>query len=295
MRAKETRRLILAGAAISILSCKGEDYTYRPPEETEKPMPRKFLPMPSHEPPAKEGPPRMEAREEEGGRLNTRTGRGCMEGMAPEGPFCIDRFEIVLLDRDGGMFPWNRHPPEHMEGLRAVSLPSVNPQGHLSQGQAAKACRNSGKRLCSSDEWEKACRGPNSNAFPYGPSPGRAICNIGNKPQHILDKYFPDIPHLKRAGREFNAPMLLLDPAYQTKTGQMAACVTLSGVYDLDGNMSEWVSDQVTKPGDGMVYGTFRGAPFSGGAHEGCARKTTGHDHKYYDYSLGTRCCADKK
>jgi hypothetical protein len=94
---------------------------------------------------------------------------------------------------------------------------------------------------------------------------------------------------LQRRGREFNDPMLLLDPSYQTKTGQMEGCVTREGVYDLDGNMSEWVSETIAR--GGMVFGTFRGAPFSGGVFEGCARKTTGHAAEYYDYSTGTRCC----
>lgn len=293
------RRLLYAGAAsLCALSCKSESYEYRPPEkaETAPALPPRMPAPPLAEPPKAADASEMEGKEPdpaESSGPREETAPGCPEGMAGIGSFCMDRFEGILVDAGGKRFPRNMHPPEDMSGLKAVSVRDAGPQGHLSQDQADKACLNAGKRLCTSDEWERACRGPAGNAFPYGPVSDPSRCNLGKR-IHILDKYFPDIPHLRRAGNEFNDPLLLLDPEYQARTGRMGGCVSPEGVYDLDGNMSEWVSDRVVRPGDPRVYGVFRGAPFSGGAHEGCARKTTGHDAKYYDYSLGARCCASK-
>ena len=73
-----------------------------------------------------------------------------------------------------------------------------------------------------------------------------------------------------------------LDP-----TGANPACVSAEGVYDLHGNLHEWVADP---------DGTFRGgfyvdAKING---EGCSYRTTAHGRRYHDYSTGFRCCADR-
>lgn len=297
-----------------LLSCNREK-AYEAPQGTLPEPSRTYAPMaeaPIARPPASPAPKRTasgaSAEKPEAGTsaaagsssdagpalaLKLGTGAGCPEGMARTGSFCIDRFEIALEGKDGTRFRHNVHPPEGMDGLSAISIPEVSPQGHLSQPQAMKACQNAGKRLCTSDEWEAACKGKAGNPFPYGAAMDASACNVDKRSPHILDYYFPGTPHLKRTGKEFNDPMLLLDPAYQTKAGRMPLCVTPEGVYDMDGNMSEWVSDSESR--GGVTYGTFRGAPFSGYAKEGCARKTTAHDARYYDYSTGARCCADMR
>jgi formylglycine-generating enzyme required for sulfatase activity len=183
-------------------------------------------------------------------------------------------------------------PPEDMRGLRTASSGGVFPQGYLNQPQARLACQNAGKRLCTLDEWQGACRGTGGMKYPYGMSFEDGRCNTLKAP-HILDKIFPDIPHLRRMGKEFNDPRLLQEPGYLAKAGEYNGCTTESGIHDMAGNLSEWVDDSVTR--DGMLYGTFAGGPFSGPVRGGCGHWTNVHAAKYSDYSIGTRCCADKK
>jgi formylglycine-generating enzyme len=216
-------------------------------------------------------------------------GRGCKENMARVKQFCIDRYEIHLVGRDGAALPYNQPAPYNMNGIIARSSPGVFPQGHLSQETSRKACENAGKRLCTLDEWQSACNGMGSRKYPYGVQAVAGNCNVNKRDPHILDKHFPDIPHMKRAGKQFNDPALLLDPDYLEKTGQRTMCVTPDGLFDMDGNLSEWVDDTVQK-GDGL-HGTFAGDAFSGAGIQGCERKTQAHTANYLDYSMGTRCC----
>ena len=225
----------------------------------------------------------------------TKTDKGCPSTMARAGNFCIDRFEIALIRKDKSFYPFSDVPPYNMAGIIAISKPGIFPQGFMSQVQAKTACEAAGKRLCTSDEWETACVGAKKQAFPYGNEHAEGKCNVNKREPHILDKLFPDIQHLKRTGTQFNDPMLALEPGYLSQTGEYPQCVTESGVFDMDGNLSEWVSDTRTRDGQSITFGVFRGAPFSGYTKEGCARKTDAHDQKYHDYSTGARCCADAK
>jgi formylglycine-generating enzyme required for sulfatase activity len=69
-------------------------------------------------------------------------------------------------------------------------------------------------------------------------------------------------------------------------TGSHAQCTNDYGVYDMVGNVHEWVDDP---------EGTFLGG-FYLDTHQlgdGCNYRTPGHDVYYHDYSTGFRCCAD--
>jgi formylglycine-generating enzyme required for sulfatase activity len=103
--------------------------------------------------------------------------------------FCVDRHE----------YPGRGRPPR-----RGVSLAA-----------ARAACHSRGTRLCSVEEWTRACGG---RRFPYGETYQRGRCSTGGK-----------------------APR----PA-----GSRRGCRSRWGVYDLSGNVSEWVSDGVTMGGD---------------------------------------------
>ncbi len=213
---------------------------------------------------------------------------GCRVEMARVGSFCIDRWEVHLVDRrTGERHPENKSPTRNINNLKAVSSPDVYPQGHMSQIVARKACQNAGKRLCRQEEWERACSGTSKRRFPYGNEKDLSVCNVNKRNPYILDKLFPNIPHMKRSGREFNHPDVLLEPGYLSTTGEYARCVTPERVFDMDGNLSEWVEE--TKDENGV----FKGDPFSGAGKSGCFRTVGGHLQQYLDYSLGTRCCSN--
>ena len=205
--------------------------------------------------------------------------------VAIEGRFCIDRHEasLVQVDAQGqelGVHPHNRG----VEGkrVRAVSWRGVLPQSYISQEEALEACKQAGKRLCSGEEWQRACKGPGGAIFPYGARFRRGLCNDeGVSPLRLL--------HGAQAPsdlRSMNEPRLTEVAGTVARTGVYARCSTEEGVFDLVGNVHEWTA------GPGAV---FRGGYFldTKTLGEGCDYATQGHGPSYRDYSTGFRCCAD--
>ena len=69
-------------------------------------------------------------------------------------------------------------------------------------------------------------------------------------------------------------------------TGHRAECTNAYGVYDMVGNLHEWVDDP---------DGTFRGGYYMDTSKngDGCSYQTTAHDFTYHDYSTDFRCYLD--
>jgi hypothetical protein len=68
-------------------------------------------------------------------------------------------------------------------------------------------------------------------------------------------------------------------------TGSTPRCKSTwgtDGVYDMVGNLDEWLDDP---------EGVFAGGFFSRGTKEGCEARVSVHPFQYFDYSLGARCC----
>ncbi|HSC87823.1 MAG TPA: SUMF1/EgtB/PvdO family nonheme iron enzyme [Polyangiaceae bacterium] len=247
--------------------------------------------------------------------------RRCPAEMAEVDGFCIDRWEVHTVDVATGARLSPHYPPEPkllafvhdywtveaprvgsqraralplpplpdvQRGAfspRAVSAPGELPQGYFTYFSAKRACENAGKRLCSEAEWTQACRSRGGTKHPYSDhfEPGR--CNVfrnmhpayelhGNSSLGHLD------PRLGLVWEEGTKPLLLT-------TGQLPGCVSMTrqdgAVYDMVGNLDEWIEDP---------EGTFLGGFFSRSTRDGCEAKIDGHAAIYTDYSLGTRCCA---
>src|SRR3954462_14495245 len=133
---------------------------------------------------------------------------GCPSEMARVGATCVDRYEASLLRRndDGALVP---HPNSARPTGRvfvAVSKAGVKPQGYISQLEAASACQNAGKRLCSLTEWYRSCRGDKNTLFPYGPTYVHGRCNV-NKP-HLLSMLHGSDPNAWKYDTGFNDPEL---------------------------------------------------------------------------------------
>jgi formylglycine-generating enzyme required for sulfatase activity len=196
--------------------------------------------------------------------------------------FCIDRWEASLVtaaDPEQSISPYST-PGEAQ--VRAVSRPNVTPQGYISRDQAERACRTANKRLCTEQEWETACRGDPPRAFPYGDARRKGACNdAGVSPLHV---YYPEAPSTYQPG-PMNDPRLNQTKDTVAKTGSFADCTNRFGIFDMVGNLHEWVmSDRATFRG-----GYFLDTKING---EGCAYRTTAHAPAYHDYSTGFRCCA---
>jgi hypothetical protein len=60
--------------------------------------------------------------------------------------------------------------PFSIDALPYPNEPGVPPLTAITSMEAAKLCEARGQRLCTELEWERACRGPNGDAFSAGPS-----------------------------------------------------------------------------------------------------------------------------
>jgi formylglycine-generating enzyme required for sulfatase activity len=218
---------------------------------------------------------------------NDRLHGRCPEGMADiDGRFCIDRYEATLMDvlangEERAHSPFS--PVGDVTRFRAVNARSMYPQGYISAVEAKRACSESGKRLCRVEEWGKACRGPDAKSFGYGErrEPGR--CNdTGKNP--VLSLYGRG--HWN--WRTMNQPLLNQQEGTLARTGEHSGCTNGYGVYDMVGNLHEWVADA-----NGTFYGGYYQDVSSVGHGEGCGYITTAHEARYHDYSTGFRCCAD--
>ncbi len=239
------------------------------------------------------------------------TGRCPPEMVDVQGQFCIDRYEIGLIDGASGrsLSPYY-HPtraqtvasftryrklaathevtvPEppafQLEGEvepSARSLPDVLPHGYLSGQIAEQACRRAGKRLCAHSEWLLACRGQQRRAFPYGDSYREGACNV-------FREAHPGVLLRGDASREHLDPRLSLAASERgpllRRTGATPSCRSEWGhdaIFDLVGNLDEWVAE-----------GFFVGGFYSRATREGCEARIASHPAQYFDYSLGARCC----
>lgn len=236
-------------------------------------------------------------------RADTATDSGaCPPEMArvtrPQGAFCIDRWEASLEERlpggKGRPWPGNQLVTGHEAGLFAVSVSNRKPQGYISGAEAARACANAGKRLCEIDEWLRTCRGPRGKTYPYGDTRKPNVCNDrfhgeGAHPvQTLFDRFAkPDSDRQSMWQTEWmNDPRLHELPESVEPAGARGGCKNEYGVYDLVGNLHEWVAD----PEGTFVGGFFMDTRQNG---EGCGYRTRAHDFNYHDYSTGFRCCRD--
>ena len=99
------------------------------------------------------------------------------------------------------------HDGRSCAGIYAVSLPSEIPSAHITWFQAQEACANSGKRLPTSAEWQVGADGTPDP----GPDNRATDCNSASNSV--------------------------------SSTGSRAACISARGVFDMAGNLEEWVAD----------------------------------------------------
>ena len=176
----------------------------------------------------------------------------CPEGMvAIDNAYCMDVYEASKPDATA--------TAEGVDESMATSRFGVMPWkigNHNDKAQAA--CVAAGKRLCTANEWEFACRGANDTTYGYGDTYQPKTCNG-------IDTFGLSSFHLMT-------------------TGAFENCHNGWGVYDLSGNLWEHTAD-----GSAL---TVRGGAYN------CADSQNNHRCAYVPntwtpLALGFRCCAD--
>jgi formylglycine-generating enzyme required for sulfatase activity len=202
------------------------------------------------------------------------------------GSFCIDKWEGSLVEvTPSGERPFSAYECPEGKQVRAVSRPGVVPQAYISRNDATAACGRAGKRLCREEEWVEACKGDPPATWPYGNDHLPGACNdTGVAPLH---KFYPEAPGTYTL-EPMNDPRLNQVPGTVTKTGDLVACTNAFDVFDMVGNLHEWVMSH--NP-------TFRGGYYQDVTQNGpgCDYQNVAHGAHYHDYSTGFRCCADRR
>jgi formylglycine-generating enzyme len=155
----------------------------------------------------------------------------------------------------------------------------------ISWTDAKKECEKIGKRLCTEDEYNFACEGEAMLPYTYGYVRDPSKCSIDKK-------------YRKRERKLYKYEKCMKHPACKKElekldqrlpVGSLPACVSPFGVYDLNGNINEWVFRPKEKPPNrsGLKGGWW-------GPVRGRCRPTVGfHKEGDYGYEEGFRCCKD--
>ena len=161
----------------------------------------------------------------------------CGEGMVPvwerggsieTARYCIDQFE----------FP-----------NRACELPFV----FITPAQALKVCHAEGKRLCTQDEWNLACRadpaGGADRVYAYGDELDLTVCNTNKS---------------RAAGPtcdvSTNEKLWTTCGTNTEPSGAFPRCRSRFGVFDQHGNVAEIMTR--FEPADGKMYTQLKGSAF---------------------------------
>jgi len=134
----------------------------------------------------------------------------------------------------------------------------VKPVSRVTWQEASDTCSKFGKRLCTEEEWEKACKGPDSSIYAYGETFDPAPCGGSmDEPYHLGDR---------------------------------PGCMSGYGVMDLSGGLREWTSTvEGTKGSRRVVKGGLKNNAIRG------TRCGYANDESitYSDGTLTFRCCID--
>ncbi len=184
-----------------------------------------------------------------------------------------------------------------MDQFEAPNRRGERPYVMRSFEMAQRWCGERGKRVCTEQEWELACEGPERRPLAYGWKVDRSICN-SDKGWRAFD-----VKKLSAGGAESKAEVERLWQG--TPSGARLACVSSFGIFDMMGNVEEWVATRSStggagaEPGEagrsprrrrwpGALMGGFWAKPWTG-----CRGTNDAHEPTFVFYETGFRCCAE--
>jgi serine/threonine protein kinase len=184
----------------------------------------------------------------------------------PEGPFVMGRLhretpktssssEPLASERTLPSFYIDRFEHPNMQKGPDGSAPK--PTLRYTWEDAEAACKEQGKRLCTEEEWEKACKGPDNYIYAYGDTFDETLCG-----KSISGDY---------------------------RIGSLKDCISGYGVYGMSGGPREWTSTTAGKGSSDrrVVKGGMRANHTRGSR---CAYALD-ESARYADATLSFRCC----
>ena len=161
--------------------------------------------------------------------------------------------------------------------------PGEKPLLAVNWDEAVALCSREGKRLCTAIEWSLACEGHGRLPYPYGYTRDKTACNI-DKPYRFPDNsaFANPATRAKEIAR--------LDQ--REPSGSRSGCVSPFGVFDMTGNVDEWVlleSGSHDKP----PYKSGLKGGYWGPVRNRCRPITATHNRWHSGYQIGLRCCQD--
>jgi sulfatase modifying factor 1 len=171
---------------------------------------------------------------------------GCLEGMVSIGEaFCIDRYEASRPDATAGS--------QGSDESHATSRAGVLPWKVTVLKNAEAACEAAGKRLCTEDEWYTTCIGPAETAYAYGDSYQADTCN-GIDANCDCDGGATTCACDDHGGPYQGCYNDCGGSMGMEATGSRAGCTNAYGVWDINGNLWEYVQSSAEYPVRGGAY-----------------------------------------
>lgn len=171
---------------------------------------------------------------------------------------CLDTVQVAGFEifRYEASRPDATADAQGADAAQACSRAGVLPWTNLTLADAEAACAASGFSVCSGDQWQEACVGPELWPYPYGEAYVQGICN-----DHVTGSGALEV------------------------TGGRADCVGPSGIHDQNGNVWEMTAD-----------GRRRGASYRLNAsmfrpEAGACESSYVVPDAFFARDLGFRCC----
>ncbi len=174
--------------------------------------------------------------------------------------FCMDRYEFTAKGDD-----------------RPITL--------VSWSDASKACEAEGKRLCTESEFSFACEGEEMRPYATGFEREPDKCNIDRPYLTPTAKMLPwdKCQKNKWCAADFKR----IDG--RKKADENPECRSPFGIFDMNGNVNEWVSmPWKDSPKRAAIKGGWWGP-----VRNRCRAITMAHDETYLGYEVGFRCCKE--
>jgi formylglycine-generating enzyme required for sulfatase activity len=189
--------------------------------------------------------------------------------------FYIDKYEVTNLQYKQFIDATGRKPPENVvnpdytiwkNGTFPEELAN-HPVVNVTWYDAKAYCEWRGKRLPTAVEWEKAARGPYGNIYPWG------------------NEYFEGFANLYQKGESYVNRRTVPVGTYDMSKSYY-------GVYDLAGNVWEWIDDTYITPDKKASKKLAKGGGwgYNGNRYTARASYSLILDPNYTSNCLGFRC-----